>query len=115
MFIHDNNDNNDDNDYDLAITIARLFLRNRQSNNTLRRLFSFILVHGEWEILEKSQSSSTVQRNRESFSRLVFTLRLRRRPLFHMLNTLFPVVLMGFLTVCYFFVINCYIFWLKKI
>ncbi|XP_053385794.1 neuronal acetylcholine receptor subunit alpha-3-like [Mercenaria mercenaria] len=65
-------------------------------------LTSFYQENGEWELISKDHTSRETRRESESFSRLIFTLKFRRRPLFHMLNTLFPVVLMGFLTVAVF-------------
>ena len=46
-----------------------------------------------------SNESSSGTRESQSFSRLTFTFELRRRPLFHILNTVFPVILMASLTV----------------
>ncbi|XP_045179645.2 neuronal acetylcholine receptor subunit alpha-3-like [Mercenaria mercenaria] len=63
---------------------------------------SFYQDNGEWELISTEYSSIVTKREFESFSRLIFSLTFRRRPLFHMLNTLFPVVLMGFLTVAIF-------------
>ncbi|KAL4217017.1 Neuronal acetylcholine receptor subunit [Mactra antiquata] len=65
-------------------------------------VMTFYQEHGEWELLNKSHSSVVTEREDESFSRLIFSFTFRRRPLFHMLNTLFPVVLMSFLTVAIF-------------
>ncbi|KAL4217016.1 hypothetical protein ACF0H5_023472 [Mactra antiquata] len=65
-------------------------------------VMSFYQEHGEWELLNKSHTSVVTEREDESFSRLIFSFTFRRRPLFHMLNTLFPVVLMSFLTVAIF-------------
>ena len=58
--------------------------------------------HGEWDLIDTKATVETAMREKTSFSRLKFTLTIRRRPLFHMLNTLFPVVLMAFLTVIVF-------------
>lgn len=55
--------------------------------------------NGEWEIKSMSNESSSGTRESQSFSRLTFTFELRRRPLFHILNTVFPVILMASLTV----------------
>ncbi|XP_053385420.1 neuronal acetylcholine receptor subunit alpha-3-like isoform X1 [Mercenaria mercenaria] len=63
---------------------------------------SFYQENGEWEFIGNTSSSVVIRRELQSFSRLIFTLSFRRRPLFHLLNTLFPVVLMGFLTVAIF-------------
>lgn len=59
----------------------------------------FISEHGEWELVSSSYESVVKIRDMENFSQMVFTVKLKRRILFHTLNTLFPVVLMGFLTV----------------
>lgn len=62
-------------------------------------ILCYIVENGEWELIDTGNSSVVTEREKESFSRLVFFMVFRRRLLFHMLNTLFPVVLMGFLTV----------------
>ncbi|XP_060578786.1 neuronal acetylcholine receptor subunit alpha-6-like, partial [Ruditapes philippinarum] len=58
--------------------------------------------NGEWELINTGYESLETVRESESFSRLVFSLTFRRRAMFHSLNTLFPVVLMAFLTVIIF-------------
>lgn len=55
--------------------------------------------NGEWEVISTSTSSTTKTREQQSFSRIYFTFVLRRLPLYHVLNTLFPVILMASLTI----------------
>lgn len=58
----------------------------------------FYSENGEWVLV--SASGEQVQdraRGGQSFSSLSFSVTLRRRPLFHALNTILPVVLMAFL------------------
>lgn len=55
--------------------------------------------NGEWEIKSMTNETTSGIRGSQSFSRLIFTFELRRRPLFHILNTVFPVILMASLTV----------------
>lgn len=58
----------------------------------------FYSENGEWVLV--SASGEQVQdksRGGQSFSSLSFSITLRRRPLFHALNTILPVVLMAFL------------------
>lgn len=58
--------------------------------------------NGEWSIIETSTSSSSTTRAKDtsnSYSRLYFTFKLKRRPLFHILNTIIPVLLMASLIV----------------
>ncbi|WAR09698.1 ACHE-like protein, partial [Mya arenaria] len=58
--------------------------------------------NGEWELIETSNTSESAGRSKsESFTydRLYFTMKLRRRPLYHILNTIFPVILMSCLIV----------------
>ena len=55
--------------------------------------------NGEWELVSTDYSvSETRTRNKQAFEGLLFKIKLRRRPMFHVLNTLFPVVLMAILT-----------------
>ncbi|XP_060071434.1 acetylcholine receptor subunit alpha-like 2 [Ylistrum balloti] len=56
--------------------------------------------NGEWEMISCTGDKTEASKSRggTSFSNLKFTIVLRRRPLFHILNTLFPVVLMAFLS-----------------
>ncbi|XP_062605258.1 neuronal acetylcholine receptor subunit alpha-4-like [Saccostrea cucullata] len=59
---------------------------------------SFYGENGEWDLLSAiAYKSSDRSRGGQSFSSLSFAITLRRRPLFHALNTIFPVVLMAFL------------------
>ncbi|KAJ8308081.1 hypothetical protein KUTeg_012955 [Tegillarca granosa] len=58
----------------------------------------FYSENGEWELLyASSQVGDDKSIGGEDFSSLEFILHLRRRPLFHILNTLFPVTLMAVL------------------
>jgi hypothetical protein len=59
---------------------------------------SYFSANGEWELLSSDATSTASAREGQSFSRLYFSFTLKRRPLFHLLNTLFPVILMSFLT-----------------
>ncbi|KAK3582650.1 hypothetical protein CHS0354_001697 [Potamilus streckersoni] len=58
--------------------------------------------NGEWDLLSVSGTTTSTTRESQSFSRLKFTLTLRRRPLFHILNTFIPVVIMAALIVIVF-------------
>ncbi|XP_033733502.1 acetylcholine receptor subunit beta-like [Pecten maximus] len=61
--------------------------------------FSFYSENGEWEMVTASASTGDAKtRGDHTFSNLKFTLTMRRRPLFHVLNTLFPVALMSVLS-----------------
>ncbi|XP_052813070.1 acetylcholine receptor subunit beta-like [Mya arenaria] len=58
--------------------------------------------NGEWELLETSNTTESAERSRSesyTYDKLYFTLKLRRRPLYHILNTIFPVILMSCLIV----------------
>ena len=58
------------------------------------------LLNGEWEVISASGTSSeatTRSRGGLNFSRLKFKLQLKRRHLFHIVNTIFPVFLLGIL------------------
>lgn len=58
----------------------------------------FYTQNGEWELLSATgMQSDDKARGGESFSSLVYRIHMRRRPLFHVLNTMFPVALMAFL------------------
>ncbi|KAJ8308725.1 hypothetical protein KUTeg_013599, partial [Tegillarca granosa] len=58
----------------------------------------FYSENGEWEIVAThGDKAGERARGGQSFSNLNFTLTLRRRPLFHILSTLFPVILMAVL------------------
>ena len=63
------------------------------------RDFLWFQENGEWEVISASTSSTTKTREQQSFSRIYFTFVLRRLPLYHVLNTLFPVILMASLTI----------------
>ena len=58
----------------------------------------FYSPNGEWDLIEaygsKSESKS---RGGKSFSSLSYSIKLQRRPMFHIINTLFPVALMAVL------------------
>lgn len=59
----------------------------------------FYSENGEWTLTEVSASKSgTKSRKGTSFSSLTFSITLQRRPMFHIINTIFPVVLMAILT-----------------
>ncbi|KAK3582647.1 hypothetical protein CHS0354_001694 [Potamilus streckersoni] len=58
--------------------------------------------NGEWELMSVFGQNTSTTRESKSFSRLMFTLILRRRPLFHILNTILPVVIMATLIVMVF-------------
>ncbi|XP_021364822.1 neuronal acetylcholine receptor subunit alpha-3-like [Mizuhopecten yessoensis] len=60
----------------------------------------FYTKNGEWEMISCSGDKTEALKSRggTTYSNLKFTINLRRRPLFHILNTLFPVVLMAFLS-----------------
>ncbi|XP_045178075.2 acetylcholine receptor subunit beta-like [Mercenaria mercenaria] len=58
--------------------------------------------NGEWDLIETTTSSETASKSKYdaySYDRLYFTLKMKRRPLFHILNTIFPVLLMASLIV----------------
>ncbi|XP_053385791.1 acetylcholine receptor subunit beta-like [Mercenaria mercenaria] len=58
--------------------------------------------NGEWDLIETTTSSETASKSpqdRSAYDRLYFTLKMKRRPLFHILNTIFPVLLMASLIV----------------
>ncbi|KAL3855540.1 hypothetical protein ACJMK2_014747 [Sinanodonta woodiana] len=63
---------------------------------------TYFSENGEWELLSVSGEASSSTRESQSFSHLQFTLTLRRRPLFHILNTILPVVVMATLIVMVF-------------
>lgn len=59
---------------------------------------SFYSMNGEWDLISASGSKSeTKSRGGSSFSGLSFSIKLQRRPMFHIINTLFPVALMAVL------------------
>ncbi|KAL4217015.1 hypothetical protein ACF0H5_023471 [Mactra antiquata] len=57
--------------------------------------------NGEWELIESSTSTTSSSRRYDSnsYDRLYFTLKLKRRPLFHIFNTILPVLLMASLII----------------
>ncbi|XP_060571964.1 neuronal acetylcholine receptor subunit beta-2-like [Ruditapes philippinarum] len=58
--------------------------------------------NGEWDLIETSTSTETAEKSKHdtnSYTRLSFTFKLKRRPLFHILNTIFPVLLMASLII----------------
>lgn len=59
---------------------------------------SFYSSNGEWDMISTAgEKSNDKSRGGTTFSALTYTLKLRRRPMFHVLNTLFPVALMAVL------------------
>lgn len=59
---------------------------------------SFYNENGEWDLYSATGvKSSDRSRGGESYSSLTFTLTLRRKPEFHVINTIFPMILMAFL------------------
>ncbi|XP_062610630.1 neuronal acetylcholine receptor subunit alpha-3-like [Saccostrea cucullata] len=59
---------------------------------------NFYAENGEWELLSAlGMASNDKTRGGQSFSSLNYRISMRRRPLFHVLNTMFPVALMAFL------------------
>ena len=54
--------------------------------------------NGEWELLSvESERFNNKIMGGAPFTKVVFRVNMRRRPLFHVLNTMFPVALMAFL------------------
>ncbi|XP_063429273.1 acetylcholine receptor subunit beta-like isoform X1 [Mytilus trossulus] len=59
---------------------------------------SFYAENGEWDLLSAESFKAEAQtRDGDSFSSVFFLIRLQRRLLFHVVNTLFPVALMAIL------------------
>ncbi|CAC5401855.1 unnamed protein product [Mytilus coruscus] len=59
---------------------------------------SFYAENGEWDLLSAESFKSEAQsRDGDSFSSVIFLIKLQRRLLFHVVNTLFPVALMAIL------------------
>ncbi|KAK3093894.1 hypothetical protein FSP39_021544 [Pinctada imbricata] len=58
----------------------------------------FYSPNGEWDLIS-GVGTTTKEKSRggQTFSSLTFQVSLQRRPMFHILNTLFPVALMAFL------------------
>ncbi|XP_060071390.1 neuronal acetylcholine receptor subunit alpha-6-like [Ylistrum balloti] len=64
---------------------------------------TFYSTNGEWQLIAtETILPEAVARGGQSFSGLDFQIKLRRRPMFHILNTLFPVALMAVLSVMVF-------------
>ena len=59
---------------------------------------SYFKENGEWEYQGYSSSSSTGTREGSSTPELTYTLKFKRRPYFHILNSLVPMVLLAFLS-----------------
>ena len=59
---------------------------------------TFYTPNGEWDLLS-AIGAKTEEKSRggQVFSSLTFQITLQRRPMFHVMNTLFPVALMAFL------------------
>ena len=55
--------------------------------------------NGEWDVMSITTTNSSVYLEGEPYSRIHYIFNLRRRPLYHILNTLFPVILMASLTI----------------
>jgi hypothetical protein len=59
---------------------------------------SFYSENGEWNLISATGSTTdTKSRGGTTFSSLEFSIKLQRRPMFHVINTLFPVALMAVL------------------
>ena len=59
---------------------------------------SFYSENGEWDLISSSGArSDDKSRGGTSFSSLTYSIKLQRRPMFHIINTLFPVALMAVL------------------
>ena len=54
--------------------------------------------NGEWDLVSSSGARSGARsRGEVTFSSLTYSIKLQRRPMFHIINTLFPVALMAVL------------------
>lgn len=54
--------------------------------------------NGEWELLSvESEKPKNNFKDGEHFTKVIFRVNMRRRPLFHVLNTMFPVAFLAFL------------------
>ncbi|XP_052058231.1 acetylcholine receptor subunit delta-like [Mytilus californianus] len=61
-------------------------------------ILDFYSKNGEWDLVSASGSDvSDTAVGQSSFSSVDFDIKLRRRPVFHIINTLFPVVMMAIL------------------
>lgn len=59
---------------------------------------TFYSENGEWLLVDaKGEKSKEQARGGQTFSSLTFSITLQRRPMFHALNTIVPVILMAFL------------------
>lgn len=68
----------------------------KMSQNSVN--LDFYAENGEWELLSATgEVSNDKSRGGQSFSSLTYRITMRRRPLFHVLNTMFPVALMAIL------------------
>ncbi|XP_060072163.1 acetylcholine receptor subunit alpha-like [Ylistrum balloti] len=59
---------------------------------------TYYTENGEWEFNTYYTSSSTKSRRGKSFSSVTFHMSLKRRPMYHVLNTLIPTILLAFLS-----------------
>lgn len=57
----------------------------------------FYHTNGEWEYVDSFSSTQTVQRAGSESITLVISVKYRRRPQFHIVNTILPIMLLGFL------------------
>ncbi|OWF35889.1 Neuronal acetylcholine receptor subunit beta-3 [Mizuhopecten yessoensis] len=60
--------------------------------------FTYFKENGEWEYISYTTSSTDRGRGGNSFSSVSFHLNLKRRPMYHILNTLTPTILLAFLS-----------------
>ncbi|KAL4222710.1 behavioral response to nicotine [Mactra antiquata] len=70
-----------------------------QINNPNEWSTLYFEENGEWEIVETSSELSTVQDS----STVDFKIKLSRRPLFYVINIVAPIVLLGLVNVCTFY------------
>ena len=55
--------------------------------------------NGEWDMVAITTINSTSYFEEQPYSRIHYTFTLRRRPLYHILNTMFPLIVMASLTI----------------
>ena len=55
--------------------------------------------NGEWDILSITITNSTAYTDDQAYPRIHYNFKVQRRPLYHILNTMFPVILMASLTI----------------
>ncbi|XP_053396055.1 neuronal acetylcholine receptor subunit alpha-4-like [Mercenaria mercenaria] len=67
-------------------------------SNTNAWCFLYFEENGEWEISETSVETSVI----DEFSVIDFKMKLTRRPLYHVINLIAPVLLLGALSACTF-------------